>query len=76
MNVFPLSESITSNKGTHENSWFAINPLGFTRQRLDDCHAGGKQTPDTIAVNEILLFKFLQRGRHDVKCKPRIVTNL
>ncbi len=35
-------------------------------------HVGGKQTPDTLAVNEILLFKFLQHGRHDLKCKPRI----
>ena len=35
-------------------------------------HVGGKQTPDTIAVNQILLFMFLQHGRHNIKCKTRI----
>ena len=45
---------------------------GFTRQRFGS-HAEGKQTPDKKAVNEILLFKFLQHARHDVKRKPKIV---
>jgi hypothetical protein len=50
--------------------WFAINSLRFTRQKHGG-HVGRKHAPNTIAVNEILLWAFLQNGRHDINCKPR-----
>ena len=47
------------------NSWFAINPLRFTWQRFGAMLEESKN-PDTITVNEILLFTFLQHSHHDV----------
>ena len=53
--------------------WFAINLFRFIRQIYGGhVRANHMHCKYNISVNDILMLTFLQHGRHDKKCEPRI----